>query len=160
MHLYHGSNVAVPQPRLLPSQRDLDFGRGFYTTTDGGQAVRWAQRVTRTRREGAATVTAYDLPDSQLEYLDVLVFPEPNREWLRYVAANRRGLSVADGHDVVMGPVANDQTMPTLILFLDGYLNEEEAIRRLLPQKLKDQVVLKTEAALATLQMVEVRTYD
>lgn len=34
MILYHGSNVEVPKPRLLKVQRELDFGKGFYTTSD------------------------------------------------------------------------------------------------------------------------------
>ena len=31
MILYHGSNVEVREPKLLKVQRDLDFGKGFYT---------------------------------------------------------------------------------------------------------------------------------
>ena len=34
MTLYHGSNTQVQSPHLLKSQRTLDFGRGFYTTSD------------------------------------------------------------------------------------------------------------------------------
>lgn len=52
---------------------------------------------------------------------------------------------------MVWSPVANDQTMPTLILYLDGFLTEEETIARLLPQNLSDQLTFKTEAALDTL---------
>lgn len=32
MILYHGSSLAVPHPDLTHSRRNLDFGRGFYTT--------------------------------------------------------------------------------------------------------------------------------
>ena len=56
------------------------------------------------------------------------------------------------------GPVANDQTMQTLVLYLDGFLNEQETIARLLPQKLKDQATFKTEKALACLRCTEVIT--
>lgn len=34
MRLYHGSDVVVEKPILLPRQRTLDFGAGFYTTTN------------------------------------------------------------------------------------------------------------------------------
>ena len=34
MILYHGSNVEVKEPILLKVQRELDFGKGFYTTSD------------------------------------------------------------------------------------------------------------------------------
>lgn len=46
--------------------------------------------------------------------------------------------------------------MQTLVLYLDGFLNEQETIARLLPQKLKDQAVFKTEKALACLRCTEV----
>ena len=85
----------------------------------------------------------------------ILKFEEPNVRWLRYVAANRRGEPQMEDWDLISGPVANDQTMPVLILYLDGYLTEEEAIARLLPQKLKDQFVFKTERALACLHCTE-----
>lgn len=34
MILYHGSNVVVEQPKLIEQNRFLDFGYGFYTTTN------------------------------------------------------------------------------------------------------------------------------
>ena len=34
MILYHGSNVTVEQPKLIKQNRYLDFGFGFYTTTN------------------------------------------------------------------------------------------------------------------------------
>lgn len=39
--LYHGSNVEIPQPDVLHSRDDVDFGRGFYTTALKEQAVSW-----------------------------------------------------------------------------------------------------------------------
>ena len=39
MILYHGSNVTVSESRLVPQNRFLDFGFGFYTTTNKTQAV-------------------------------------------------------------------------------------------------------------------------
>ena len=32
MILYHGSNIAVEKPKILQSDRRLDFGTGFYLT--------------------------------------------------------------------------------------------------------------------------------
>ena len=32
MLVYHGSNLKVEKPRLITSNRTLDFGSGFYTT--------------------------------------------------------------------------------------------------------------------------------
>ena len=33
MILYHGSNIAVENPRLIPAKRLLDFGSAFYLTS-------------------------------------------------------------------------------------------------------------------------------
>lgn len=38
MKLYHGSNVIVDNPKIIKSDRALDFGTGFYLTTDFEQA--------------------------------------------------------------------------------------------------------------------------
>ena len=62
MILYHGSNVAVEEPRLLKIQRDLDFGKGFYTTSDLDQATKWARRTAlRLRLNTFKTPTAINL---------------------------------------------------------------------------------------------------
>ena len=45
MILYHGSNVSVKEPRLVTQNRFLDFGYGFYTTTNFEQAKSFANKV-------------------------------------------------------------------------------------------------------------------
>jgi len=156
MILYHGSNIEVREPRLLKIQRELDFGKGFYTTSDPGQASNWAQRTAKRRGAGHPVVSVYEMDDSSLDGLRVLRFDCANVEWLRYVAANRKGTAPADDWDLIIGPVANDQTMPTITLFLDGFYDEQETIKRLLPQHLKDQYTFKTAKALALLRCTEV----
>jgi len=42
MTLYHGSDQIIKTPELRPSTRTLDFGSGFYTTTNKEQAVNFA----------------------------------------------------------------------------------------------------------------------
>ena len=51
--------------------------------------------------------------------------------------------------------MANDRTMPVISLYFSGIYNEEEAIRRLMPQKLKDQYTFKTDDALGLLKVKE-----
>ena len=51
MILYHGSNVVVSEPKLIKQNRFLDFGFGFYTTTNKKQAVSFAEKgVPQTQR--------------------------------------------------------------------------------------------------------------
>ena len=157
MTLYHGSNTEVQSPHLLKTQRTLDFGRGFYTTSDFEQAKKWAQRTTMIRESGDASVSCYDLNEGKLSDLRILRFTEPNLEWLDYVSNNRKNRDAKDDWDLVIGPVANDQTFPTILLYLDGYIDAESAIKQLLPQKLKDQYTFKTEKALSLLKFIEVK---
>ena len=55
----------------------------------------------------------------------------------------------------MIGAVANDTTMPVLNLYLNGIYDEKEALKRLFPQKLKDQYAFKTEKVLEKLKFVE-----
>jgi hypothetical protein len=155
MRLYHGSNVCVRSPRLYASDRRADFGPGFYLTSSKDQAIRWARLVTKRRNSGLAQVSVFSCDDAALSTLRLLQFEGATVEWLAFVGANRRG-EKTDDYDVVRGPVANDATMPTLRLFFAGIYTEEEAIKRLLPQRLHDQYVFKTQAALNALNFSEV----
>ena len=56
MILYHGSNLAVEEPKILVSNRYLDFGTGFYTTSNLSQARNFADKVTARKGEGAVEI--------------------------------------------------------------------------------------------------------
>ena len=45
--------------------------------------------------------------------------------------------------------------MPTIGIYLRGYITEDMAIELLLPQKLKDQYALKTEKAISSINFTE-----
>ena len=47
MILYHGGSQEIREPRLNFSRRSLDFGPGFYMTSDFEQASALARRVAR-----------------------------------------------------------------------------------------------------------------
>jgi len=156
MKLYHGSNVIVQSPKIIVSDRKLDFGTGFYLTTSYEQAERWAKLTTARRKTGKETISVFELEESAFENLKVLVFEKANIEWLKYTANNRRNENAADEYDIVAGPVANDRTAPVIAAYFAGIYDEEETIKRLLPQKLKDQYALKTTRALEYLKFCEV----
>lgn len=156
MLLYHGSNVEVRQPRILASDRRLDFGTGFYLTTSRQQAERWAELTVRRRQMGRATVSVFDFDESVVARLKTLVFKAPDENWLRYTANNRRSITAVDDYDIVIGPVADDRTAPVIAAYYAGIYDEAETIKRLLPQKLRDQYAFKTVAAIKALTLSEV----
>ena len=158
MILYHGSNMEVRTPKLLSNRKALDFGNGFYLTSDYGQAERWAKLKVRREGAGVPTVSVFCADDRLWEGLKVLSFSAPDRDWLAYISDNRRDSGRTDEWDVVIGPVANDQTIATIGLYFRGYINADMAVQMLLPQKLKDQYCFKTEASLRVLSLTEVKT--
>lgn len=158
MILYHGSNVEVQTPKLLPTKRLLDFGAGFYLTSDFEQARKWAIRTTATRESGVPMVSIFCVEDNELNGLNNLVFDKANAEWLRYISANRTGKNIDNNeYDVVIGPVANDQAIRTVNNYLKGYFSEDIALQLLLPQKLKDQYSFRTARSLSILKYTEVK---
>ena len=157
MILYHGSNIEVKEPKLIPSKRLLDFGAGFYLTSDFEQAKKWALRTANNRETGVPTVSVFEVDENEFKSLNMLCFNTPDKEWLRYISANRTGRQVDKEYDVVIGPVANDQAIRTVNNYLRGYFPEDVAIRLLLPQKLKDQYAFRTEKSINLLKFTEAR---
>ena len=157
MILYHGSNTEVKNPQILRSRRLLDFGAGFYLTSDYEQAKKWAIRTTNRRENGSPTISVFSIEESKLEELELLRFDAANREWLEYVSFNRTNRFAKGSYDVVIGPVANDQAIRTINNYLKGYFKADIAIQLLLPQNLKDQYTFKTEKALSFLKFKEAR---
>ena len=155
MRLYHGSNVEVATPKLMPRVRALDFGRAFYLTSNLEQASRWARTSVLRRGDGEAVVSIYEFDEEAASALRILRFDEPGAAWLKYVTRNRTGFADDADYDIVAGPVANDNTMPVLNLYFKGAYTEDEALRRLLPQRLHDQYAFKTERAIACLKFKE-----
>ena len=155
MKLYHGSNTIVENPNIIKSDRTLDFGNGFYLTTDFEQARRWAKITANRRQCGKPIVSVYEIQQQDLNKLAVLKFDKANEEWLEFVTKNRKNEYVPEQWDIIVGPVANDNTMPVISIYLDGTITKQMAINLLLPQKLKDQYTFKNEKALQYLKFME-----
>lgn len=154
MILFHGSTMVIETPKLLDSQRLLDFGKGFYTTSNQEQAERWAKLKRRRSIENTkAIVSKYYLDDEVItrSNINTKIFEKADEEWLDFVLANRMDL-VKFNYDIVIGPVANDTLYATLTLFETGLLTKNETIVRLKSHKLFDQISFHTNLALAEIQ--------
>lgn len=62
-------------------------------------------------------------------------------------------------YDIVIGPVANDNTMPVINDYMAGTINEETALILLKPQKLADQFAFLTWKGLSALKYLEGNEY-
>jgi hypothetical protein len=150
--LYHGSNIDFCIVSLKKSRNRRDFGRGFYTTTIKEQAEQWAHSLfARYGGDGEFLYTfQFDWDDS----LSSRVFDGLTSAWLEMVKNNRTLGGRQHDFDVVKGPVANDDTMPTIALYVDGSISEAAALVELAFFKANDQVSLHTEKALKRLTLV------
>lgn len=149
MIIYHGSTQIIDCPRLIESDRFLDFGKGFYTTTNIEQATRWATIKQKRTAAKVAYVNLYEIDNDLLSNndLSILLFPDANREWLEFVTGNRRGNPLHE-YDIVKGAVANDTIYQTLVLYEAGAYTVEETVTRLKVHRLFDQISFHTERAL------------
>lgn len=155
MVLYHGSNLTVSTPKLVVQNRFLDFGYGFYTTTNKQQAIGFADKVTKRRKEGTPTVSIYEIDkEKAFGACSVLSFDFPSEAWLDFVSDNRAGQYASKRHDFVYGPVANDDVYTTFTLYMAGALTKEQTIEALKVKKLYNQLVLASEKALSYLNFV------
>lgn len=154
MIVYHGSDVIVEAPRLVQQNRTLDFGFGFYTTTNKDQAISFAQKVKERRECRSCYVTVYEVPVISLlqAELKVKVFDAADEEWLDFVSANRSGNYQDQNYDIVYGPVANDTIYRTFIAYEAGIYNKEETIQKLKVKELYNQMTFLTEKALSYLK--------
>jgi len=63
--LFHGSTVEVRKVDLAQGEADKDFGRGFYATSDKGQAEKFAVIKARRERAAAGRVSVFSLSDAK-----------------------------------------------------------------------------------------------
>ena len=157
MKLFHGGIQIIDKPLILENQRLLDFGKGFYTTTNKKQAEKWALiKQKRIGTDSKAIVTVFEIEDKIFDNQKYTVkqFQFANEEWLDFIVFNRRENRI-HSYDIVKGAVANDTLYATLVLFEAGILSKDETIARLKTPRLYDQISFHNEKILSELKFIE-----
>ncbi len=153
IEVFHGSDLVVTNPELRISSRALDFGPGFYTTTNREQAISFAKKVCERNQTTSAVVSVFKIDlDKLKQSLKGKWFESPDEVWLDFVSDNRSGKLQDSDLDCVYGPVANDTIFKTFIVYQNGILTKQDTIDRLKVRPLYNQLVFKTEAALKFLE--------
>jgi hypothetical protein len=151
MTLFHGSNVGFDKVSLDFAKDRRDFGRGFYTTTIREQAADWAEIICR--RYKTKTAYLYTFEFSAVD-LTIKNFDTMTKGWLDFIVENRIKGGTIHNYDIVIGPVANDKTVNTLNLYLDGELTLEETLNRLTYMQANNQLSFHTRGALDRLVFI------
>jgi len=154
--VYHGSDIIVKTPKIVENNRLLDFGIGFYTTTNKEQAERWTQKVSTRRKTNSQFLSIYEVDENLIkDTLNIIEFKEPNEEWLNFICNCRSGRQINIEYDMVIGPVADDNVYTTVILFETGVFEKDETIKRLKIEQLYNQVLFHTDRALEFLRFID-----
>jgi len=155
MILYHGSNIVVNEPKLIVQNRALDFGAGFYTTENKTQALSFAEKVFRRRKEGKPVVSMYEFDEkTAFETCKSLRFDLPDEKWLDFVSAHRNRTYQGELYELIYGPVANDDIFLTFHLYASGEISKEDTIKRLKIKKLYNQLVFTSNQAVSYLKFI------
>ena len=160
MKIYHGSIEKVKSPEIRESNRTLDYGQGFYTTTSYKQAEAWVRRRMNEKRTSRGYVCVYELNEAALESLKTLIFEQPTEEWVDFVMKNRTQKGYVHEFDIVYGPVANDRVYAAFALYEGGLINKQALIAELKAYKLVDQYLFHTEKALQALTFIEAKEVE
>ena len=146
--VYHGSNRLIDKPDLSHSRPRLDFGSGFYVSSNKAQVINYI------RKYGAnAIVSKYDL-DLSDSNLNIKTFDDNTDEWIDFVIANRHNNLPTD-YDIVYGPIADDKVASAIKLFESNRINRA-SLKELLKFANKEyqQYCLRTEKALMHLKFI------
>lgn len=153
--VYHGSNVIVDRPKIFKKYRPMDFGGGFYTTTNFYQAEKFAMSVSKNRDKSKKlpVINIYKLNIKDLKLLcEVSIFKQADFKWLDFVAFNRHENKKIPGLDAVFGPVADDQAGESIERFYMGIYKKDWLLKMLDRFKSYDQIVFKSRASLEFLE--------
>lgn len=156
--LFHGTIADFDKVLLSKSHNRRDFGNGFYTTLLEQQAREWAYRLSL--REKVRQYFIYKFVFQENDTLKIKRFDSLNKEWLEFIKENRSKGGLQHFYDVVIGPVADDNTMETVQLYIAGILTSDEAVERLKYNKVNNQVSFHTEKALQYMKLVGRTIYE
>lgn len=155
--VYHGSCFEFEKIDLSKSHNRRDFGRGFYTTILQSQSEEWAYRLSL--REKKREYFVYEYLFKENSALNVKRFDSLSKEWLEFIKENRSKGGLQHNYDVVIGPVADDNTMETVQLYIANILTASEAVERLRYNEVNNQVSFHTEKALQYLKFIRRNSY-
>ncbi len=142
---YHGSNTIIQKPDLNHSRDNIDFNKGFYLTESIYQAHKWACQWRRNSTTSITNTYTIDFSNLNVKHFDL------DLDWLEFVVANRKRLNppkTYEEYDIITGPIADDKLFDTIVMYQDGLISAETAIKIMTCMDYGEQTVLKTEKAI------------
>lgn len=153
----------------------VDFGKGFYLTTNKEQALKWATKKAKIHNDTEIgsqnfvipALVVCDIDVDLLNSLSGLIFKEENNHWARFVLANRtinctkyiphnRDMT----YDYVYGPLADGNRLSLLVARAEKTGEIDEFLQKILWSKgrfpQQNQLSIHTERAIDLITVREV----
>ena len=168
--LYHGTTHDFNEIDVRKGKPFKDFGQGFYLSETYEHAYNLAMRNRRIEEVrlhaiGDETklslfVYEYEFDSLEMNNLNVKRFNTADREWLKFIIANRMNRTHQHNYDIVIGPTANDDTrasIRTVMNAANGAILSDTALDLLIemlePNVLPEQFYFGTDKAAAKLKL-------
>lgn len=116
MKVYSGGLEIVSNPSF---NFRTNFGKGFYTTTDLDQTIKWSKIKEKRLRENGFEYNE----DSNL---NILFFQDADQKWLEFLFSNRQSDLLLHQFDIVKDPVANDNLYQVLVNYENDVYDIQE----------------------------------
>ena len=157
MIIYHGGTDIIKNPQIISNEQGRDFGSGFYTTDIYEQALKWAKRQGRIRKNQAfLNIYEFDA-DNAAANLNFKNFTDYSTEWLEFVVNNRTDSQFKHDFDIVFGKIANDDVGETVQAVVDGLMPFDFALQKLVFMSANNQYAFCTERALTYIKFSDVQ---
>ena len=130
MIVYHGSSEIVKNPDIIHSYHALDFGCGFYVTSNEEQAVTWAKRKAVYRGVKYGILNCYEMKEDMYGFKVKTFAPDLN-EWLDFVCACREGQTIFEKFDLITGKVADDKVFRVVEKYRSGDWERGRALKEI-----------------------------
>ena len=150
MIVYHGSSMVVQNPDVLHSYRPLDFGKGFYVTTNLKQAEFWSMRKSLIIGKDSHLINIYEMKEDWSN-LKVKTFEPDLNEWLDFVCACRDGQTLYQQFDIISGKVADDKVFRVVEKYHSGDWERERALKEIRAYPNYDQTAFISQRAIEQL---------
>ena len=169
--LYHGTTHSFKEIDVNKGKPFKDFGQGFYLSKVYEHARNLAVRNSRIEEirmramnneaKLPVFVYEYEFDSSEMDKLNVKRFNSADREWLKFIIANRMNRARQHDYDIVIGPTANDDTrtsIRTVMNAANGAILSDTALDLLIemlePNVLPEQYFFGTNKAAAMLKLM------
>lgn len=183
--VYHGTKSIYKNSlklgiNLKKSEAELDFGRGFYTTTNYKQAIDFAKKHSkrnnmiayRKNKKGIKAeftnpmIVTYTIDKNVLKKLKIKLFKKADKDWAQFIFNNRLGIDyiVSDNHnldikyDCVYGLMADSDIAVLMEDIRLGNIKYDDFCNKIEPYDkfTQDQLSFHTENALKCLTLSDI----